>query len=221
MIDVGTWLESYLQAMKNVFGERLWFVGLQGSYGRGEATESSDLDVVAVLTSVNAADIEAYRGLLDTLPHREMICGFFSGREELLHWDPADLFQFCQDTTPLLGSLDAVLAKVDSSAVSRAVRTGACNIYHGCVHNMLFQRDADTLRGLYKAATFVIRAMVYLRAGRFCRRLDELEHLAQDADALIAAAYAQMTRNGIREFGAQSETLFQWAQGVIARESDG
>ena len=62
--------------MNEVFANRVWFFGLQGSYGRGEAKETSDIDVVVILDELNASDIQTYQNMLDTLPHRELICGF-------------------------------------------------------------------------------------------------------------------------------------------------
>lgn len=216
MLDLDAWLESCLQALKAAFGDRLWFVGLQGSRGTGEATEESDIDLVVVLDAVTARDIAVYRALLDTLKHRELVCGFFSGRAELLRWEPSDLFQFCRDTTPILGSLDTILAKVDADAVNRAVRIGACNLYHGCVHNLLFERDPAALRGLYKAATFVLRALVYQRTGRFCRRLEELSAQAGEGEREIISTYIRLTRGEPGDFEELSQSLFAWAQGIIA-----
>ena len=135
MINIDAWMKNYLQILNETFGNRVWFVGLQGSYGRGEATETSDIDVVAILDELSAADIQSYHAMLDTLPHRELICGFLSGKEELMNWEPSDLFQFYHDTTPIKGSLDEVIAIIDESAVNRAIKIGACNVYHGCVHN--------------------------------------------------------------------------------------
>ncbi len=48
MIDIKTWLTQFLNELKTVFSERIWFVGLQGIYGRGEATETSDIDKVLI-----------------------------------------------------------------------------------------------------------------------------------------------------------------------------
>ena len=215
MIDIDSWLESCMKALKETFGDRLWFVGLQGSYGRGEATETSDIDMVVILDAFSPADIAAYRGMLDGLEHRELICGFLSGREELLCWEPSDLFQFCHDTTPILGSLDPILEKVDADAVDRAIRIGACNIYHGCVHNMVFERDVSVLRGLYKAATFVIRAAVYRRTKRFCRQLRELDSFAGEQEREIISDYTKLLQNGEADFDSLSGRLFAWAQQTI------
>ena len=39
MIDISAWMAQFLNALQTVFSERIWFVGLQGSYARGEATD--------------------------------------------------------------------------------------------------------------------------------------------------------------------------------------
>ena len=85
MIDISAWADNFLQALTQNFGERIWFVGLQGSYARGEATETSDIDMVVILDEVSVLDIQIYNSMLDTLSHREQICGFLSGKQELLH----------------------------------------------------------------------------------------------------------------------------------------
>lgn len=133
MIDINLWMERFTELLKATFGNRIYFVGLQGSYGRGEATESSDIDVVVILDQLTVDDIKTYSHMIGTLPHRELICGFLSGKDELINWEPSDLFQFYYDTTPIEGSLDELLTRIDKEAVDRAIKTGACNIYHGCV----------------------------------------------------------------------------------------
>ena len=46
MIDINAWMNDFILKLNEVFASRVWFVGLQGSYGRGEATETSDIDVL-------------------------------------------------------------------------------------------------------------------------------------------------------------------------------
>ena len=53
--------------------------------------------------------------------------------------EKSDLFQFCYDTKAIRGSLDDVLSTIAAEDVMRAIKIGACNIYHGCVHNMLYE----------------------------------------------------------------------------------
>ena len=218
MIEIEPWLERFTRLLRETFGERIWFAGLQGSYARGEATDSSDIDMVVVLDSLTAEDIASYDAMLDTLDHRELVCGFLSGKEELLHWEPSELFQFCHDTKPVIGALDDVLSVVGPDDIDRAILTGACGIYHACIHNMLYEKDEGTLRGLYKTATFVIRAAAYRRTGKYCGRLDELLQYADAPDKKILQAFAAMKAGAPIDFSDASRALFAWAKDIIVQK---
>ena len=216
MIDIDAWMKSYLQILNETFGNRVWFVGLQGSYGRGEAIETSDIDVVAILDELSAADIQSYHAMLDTLPHRELICGFLSGKEEIMNWEPSDLFQFCHDTTPIKGSLDEVMAVIDESAVNRAIKIGACNVYHGCVHNMLHEKSEDILRGLYKSASFVVQAIAFKETGNYISHQKDLLQVVSSAEQAIVETFLTLKNGGTVDFNLMSETLFAWSQKRIS-----
>ena len=217
MIDITAWMNTFRQALRETFGDRVWFVGLQGSYGRGEATATSDIDVVVILDELSGTDIQSYNTMLDTLSHRELVCGFLSGKAELLHWDPADLFQFYYDTNPLEGSLDELLAVIDEAAVNRAIKIGACNLYHGCVHNMLHEKSEEILKGLYKSASFVVQAICFQQTGRYVRHQDELlEYLAPEEQEILKTCMA-LKKGGAVVFSEMSETLFAWCRHWIEK----
>jgi predicted nucleotidyltransferase len=215
MIDVTAWMHNFLQVLHETFANRVWFVGLQGSYGRGEATETSDIDIVVILDELSAVDIQAYRDMLDTMSHRELICGFLSGKKELLNWEPSDLFQFCHDTVPIKGSLDEVMAVLDESAVNRAIKIGACNIYHGCVHNMLHEKSEDVLRMLYKSASFVVQAIAFKQTGNYIRHQKDLLQAVSSEEQFIVETYMHLKNGGSADFELLSETLFAWAKKQI------
>ncbi len=211
MIEINIWMEEFLQALNENFADRIWFVGLQGSYGRGEATETSDIDVVVILDKLTATDIETYNAMLDCLAHRELICGFLSGKTEILNWEPSDLFQFYNDTTPVKGNLDELLALIDSNVVDRAIKIGACNIFHGCVHNMLYEKSEDILRGLYKSASFVLQAIAFRQTGKYIRYQKDLLEILGD-DRIITETFLSLKNGGVVEFQGMSEILFNWAK---------
>ena len=215
MIDITAWMQIYLKTLNETFAHRVWFVGLQGSYGRGEATETSDIDVVVILDELSAVDVKAYNDMLDTLPYRDLICGFLSGKNEILHWEPSDLFQFCNDTTPIKGSLNEVLATVDESAVNRAIKIGACNIFHGCVHNMLYEKSDDILRGLYKSASFVVQAIAFKQTGSYIRHQKELLRVVSSDEQVIINTFMHLKNGGTADFNLMSEALFAWAKKLI------
>ena len=58
-----------------------------------------------------------------------------------------------------------MLPLLDKAAVERAVKIGACNIYHGCVHNMLYEKNEEILKSLNKSAVFVIQASCFKNTG--------------------------------------------------------
>ena len=219
MIDITTWMQSFLQTLNKTVGERAWFVGLQGSYGRGEARDTSDIDIVVILDELSASDIQAYNAMLDTLPHRELICGFLSGKDELLKWEPSDLFQFCHDTTPIKGTLDEVMAVIDESDINRAIKIGACNIYHGCVHNMLHEKSEDILRGLYKSASFVVQAIVFKQTGKYVKNQKELLLVASPYEQAVVNTFLNLKNGGTVDFLPMSDALFAWAKQLISENS--
>ena len=219
MIDITAWMKNFLKSLNETFANRVWFVGLQGSYGRGEATETSDIDVVVILDELSAMDIQTYNDMLDTLSHRDLICGFLSGKSEVLNWEPSDLFQFCHDTTPIQGSLDEVMAVIDESVVNRAIKIGTCNIFHGCVHNMLYEKSEDILRGLYKSASFVVQATAFKQTGNYIIHQKDLLQVVSFDERVIVETFLNLKNGGTVEFNLMSETLFAWSKKWIAEKN--
>ncbi len=212
MIDIKTWIDHFLKAINQTFGNRVWFVGLQGSYARGEARDTSDIDIVVILDELSALDINTYNTMLDALPHRELICGFLSGKDEILNWEPSDLFQFYYDTKAIKGSLDELLPLIDDTAIDKAIKIGVCNIYHGCVHNMLYEKSEDVLKGLYKSASFVIQAIYFSYTGKYIRHQKELSTLVSIDEKVIVDTFINFKNGGTIEFDKMSETLFVWCK---------
>lgn len=212
MIDINIWMNDFLQQLDEVFGSRIWFVGLQGSYARSEATENSDIDVVVILDTLSASDIKAYHDMLDTLPNRELICGFVSGKDEILNWEPSDLFQFYHDTTPIKGSLDELRPLIDHIAIDRAIKIGACNIYHGCVHNMLHEKSEEVLKGLYKSASFVVQAIIYKQTGNYIQQQSRLLQVASIEERRITETFLKYKNGENVDFDEASIMLFEWSQ---------
>ncbi len=215
LINITSFIEEFSFALNESFGERVWFFGLQGSYGRGEATDTSDIDIVVILDELAPSDIEIYNNMLNTLPYRELICGFLSGKKEIMNWESSDLFQFYFDTMPIKGSLCDLLPLLDDASVDRAIKIGACNIYHGTVHNMLYEKSEEILAGLYKAASFAVQANVFRKTGRYIKKQTELISAADKDERYIIEAYSSMKKGGMIQFKEMSEFLFMWAGKLI------
>lgn len=218
MIDVNSFLEKFLSLLKNTFGKRLWFVGLQGSYARGEANESSDIDIVVILDKLTVDDIAVYGEFIETFPEKNLLCGFLSGKAELISWDSAELFQFYYDTKPIIGNLDDLLFSIDDNSIDRAIKTGACTIYHSCVHNMLYEKSYDILRSLYKSAVFIIQALYFRQTGDYILHIADLTQAVDKEEYDILNTFINMKNSIAFDFTEKSELLFKWSGRLIKED---
>ena len=219
MIVIEDFVNIFLNVLNDTFRNRVWFVGLQGSYGRGEATATSDIDMVVILDKLSVSDISNYNKMLDNMPHRELICGFISGKEEIMNWETSDLFQFCNDTSPIKGSLDEVLTLIDESAVNSAIKSGVCNIYHGCIHNMLHEKSEDILRGLYKSASFVVQAIAFKQTGNYISHQKDLLGVVSPPEQVIVETFMNLKNGAKVDFNLMSNTLFTWSKKWITENN--
>lgn len=211
-IDIHTWLGQAQERLQAAFGPRLRFLGLQGSYGRGEAHGGSDIDLVVILDWVEEADWTAYREVLSALPHPELACGFFSGAAELAGWDRADLFQFVHDTTPILGDLSALVPPITREDAARALHRAACDLYHITGHDLLHGRSVEVLAGQFKAAAFALRAKYFLETGRFLRETAALAAALPPEELAVLRGGQGLTADN---FEARAHLLLGWAGRIL------
>lgn len=218
MVQITQWLENFQQKVLSTFPERIVFLGLQGSYARGEATQTSDIDVVVIFDYLTMADLIVYEQLISTMPHREKICGFLSGKEELINWEKSDLFQFYHDTMELYGNLDFILPLIHKEHVQQALLMGACNLYHSCCHNILHEKSLDILKSLYKQAVFTLQAKYFFDNNVYIRQQQTLNDLLSGEDKKIMKIHFYLktiSRITSEEFQTDSETLFTWSAQLI------
>ena len=128
MFDINVWLDIIIKKLQNEFEQRLLFVGLQGSYNRGEATQNSDIDLVVILENLTFEDLKRYHSIIDSMADKDKACGFISGREELQNWSKSDLFQFFYDTKSLIGNLQDLIQAPTIEDAIQAVKIGAENL---------------------------------------------------------------------------------------------
>ena len=196
----------------------MFFLGLQGSYGRGEAREESDIDLVVILDYMCMEDLETYDKAVSDLPYREKLCGFLAGREEVENWERSDLFQFYHDTVPLFGDLEKLIPPISEEDIKRAIRIGACNLYHMCGHNVVHDKQDSLLKDMYKAAAFVNRALYYDKTGQYIKK--EAEFLnCLTGEELEIEIIGQQLKNSVSaekaKFREWSALLFQWSGNLI------
>lgn len=221
MINIDDWIQDYQEIMLQTFGKRVLFIGLQGSYSRGEASEKSDIDVVLILDTINIDDLQLYKQVTSNMPNREMLCGFVSGKNELAAWIRFDLFQFFHDTLPLYGQLTDIISPITANEAREAILSGVCNIYHICNHNFLHAMNCATLAELYrKPAFFVMQAKYYLEHnGQYIRSRIELQNNLNDDDLQIMQISTNPELITAETFEQYTKLLLQWSSKLLQQYS--
>jgi hypothetical protein len=83
---------------------------------------------------------------------------------------------------------------------------------------MLYEKSEDILKGLYKAASFVVQAIVFKQTGAYViHQKDLLSVVSEDALAIVEG-FLRMKNGDAIDFVSMSETLFAWAQKWIVEE---
>lgn len=213
MVEIKAWMDRLSGQLRNRFDSRLLFLGLQGSYGRGEATEESDIDVVTVLDRVELQDLDAYRAIVRQMPEGEKACGFLCGGAELKSWPKYDLLSMVQDTRAVYGTLEALVPPMGRKELAQGAAIGASGLYHAAVHTYLYESREQWpvfLNGAEKSAFFVLRALYELRCGDRVRTRRELaSQLKGDERALLSPDAGE-------DMEARFARLIRWSGAVMA-----
>ncbi len=185
-LDIENWLDKVVRRLRDVWCNRLLFVGLQGSYNRGEATAESDIDLVVILDKLDFVDLKIYREIIEAMPYKEKVCGFISGKEEIQKWSGADLFQFYYDTRYLFGKLDDIIQPPSKNDIKMSVKISAENLYHSAVHSFMHSDNrAEDLRNLYKMTFFILQAKYFVEKNTYIPTKRELLKYLQEPDREI------------------------------------
>lgn len=213
-MDIKVWMEELKKQLLLALCRQVIFIGLQGSYARGEATKDSDIDVVVVFRFLTLTVLRKYQQIIDAMPHREKVCGFVGSYEELRAWDAGDLFQLYYDTDAVYGDLEFIKDIVNVEAAAKLAHTGSCNIYHGCCHNLLHAKSRQTLADLYKAAVFVVQAKHFIGSGEYLRKHGELAEKCTGIDKIIVQQAELLKRDCVlddEQFNDISMQLLEWS----------
>ena len=166
--DVDIWLDTTIEKLQEKFSQNLLFVGLQGSYNRGEATDFSDIDLIVILENLTFEDLKRYRLIIDSLPHKEKACGFISGKNELQKWSKADMFQFYYDTKSLYGKLEDIIKPPSLDEIKQSIKISSENLYHATVHSFVHSNNyVEDLQNLYKITFFILQAKYFVQTNNY------------------------------------------------------
>lgn len=216
MVDIEVWMGELAEKLTGRFGDRLLFLGLQGSYGRGEAGEDSDIDVVTVLDRVELEDLDEFRAAVRGMPEGGKACGFLCGAAELKSWPKYDLCQLARDVRAYRGELGPLLPPLGREDLAQAAAIGASGIYHAAVHTYLYAPKDNWpgfLKEAHKGAFFALRALYELRTGESVRaKRDLLPRLSGDEREILAYSLLHTQEEPEAAFAR----LLRWSAAAMA-----
>ena len=143
--------------LKDRFSSRLAYVGLQGSYLRGEATEESDIDIMVVIDGFSVCDMEAYKMAIETLELSKKSCGFICGTEDLKNWNSLEICHLLNTTKDYFGTLTELVPSYSAEDHRLFVKLSLGNLYHELCHRFIHSEREKTVSALphiYKSVSF-------------------------------------------------------------------
>ncbi|MCR4885168.1 MAG: nucleotidyltransferase domain-containing protein [Clostridiales bacterium] len=217
MFDLDKYLADLILNCRSVFRERLLYMGLQGSWLRGEAHENSDIDIMVILDGFSVQDMDIYRGILEKTGFYERSCGFICGKEEMKRWNPLEVCQLCHTTKDLLGVLTDFLPHATGDDEINYVKLSLGNLYHELCHRYIHadrDKNAARFRGTCKNVFYLIQNLHFLESGCFILSKKELKEAVAQEDRLILEL--DELPDGY-DFDQAFSSLFVWCQKAFAR----
>ena len=217
MFELNKYLYELISECKSAFGVRLMYVGLQGSYLRGEAKEDSDIDVMVIIDGFSVKDMDEYRGILLKIGHFERSCGFICGREEMSRWNPLEVCQLKNTTKDLYGTLSEFLPYASRQDEINYVKISLGNLYHELCHRYIHtgrENNAAKFRATCKGLFFLIQNLHYLESGEFVTTNSKLKVSGPEEDRR-ALTLAELPDD--YDFDKAFSFLISWCQDAFRR----
>ena len=221
LVDINEYLNKLVTELKKKFGKRLIYVGLQGSYLRGEATPDSDIDVMLVLDDINTDDLEAYKQILIGLGEYDRACGFVCGRKELDNWFPQELCHVLHTTSDVYGNLQDIIPKFDRKEVADYVKMSVGNLYHMLCHRRIHSEREKNINKLPMAKRdvfFILQNLSYLESGYFIHNKVEVPTCIGGLDLKVWDRLSDKIDDD--NFDATLDLMLKWCKDVLRRTTE-
>ncbi len=220
MFNANEYLSSITGLLIEVYGKRLYYVGLQGSYLRGEATEESDIDIMVVVKDITVSDLDEYRRAIATLEDFDKSCGFICGTDDLKNWNPLEICHLLHTTEDYYGKLSELVPSYTEQDVRSFVKMSLGNLYHEICHRYIHssrERNVDALPFTYKSVFFILQNLYYLENRVFIGTKKELLTVLDGKDKQVLKAALSFTDNADYNFEEKFNLLFSWCKETLRK----
>ena len=218
MVHIENYISVLTDQLRERFGSRLLYVGLQGSYLRGEATENSDIDIMVIIDGLSVSDLDAYRATIESMEHFDKSCGFICSKADLANWNPLEMCTLLNGTKDYYGTLREFVPEYTEQDIRNFVKMSLNNLYHEICHRYLHASWDDNVNCLpftYKGVFFILQTLCYLRHGRYAATKAELLELLAGKDRAVMQRAVDLNRGVVHDFADSFALLFTWCQETL------
>ena len=220
MIKTDDYISTLIALLKQIYHERLLYVGMQGSYLRGEATEQSDIDIMVVIDNISVDDLDEYRKAICSLEGYDKSCGFICGIEELQNWNPLEICHLLHTTKDYFGKLADLIPQYTEEDVRNFVKMSLCNLYHEICHRYIHgskEKNIANIPYTYKSVFFILQNLHYLNSGRFINTKKELLEALSGKDKRILETAISLQEGASFDFDEVFALLFSWCKETMVK----
>lgn len=220
MFEIDEYMGELIERLKEAFGERLAYIGLQGSYLRKEETDHSDIDVMAVIDNLSVEDMRIYRQTLVATGNFDKSCGFICGRADLEHWNPLEICHLLYTTRDYYGELKNLVPSYSMEDERNYVRFSLNNLYHEICHRYIHadrEHNVSKLPITCKSVFFIMQHLYYLNSGHFILTKRELLACVRDEDKTVLELSISLQQQKDFDFERAFSVLFCWCQSALAK----
>jgi len=223
MVAYQQYIEDMISDLQTVFGERLCYVGLQGSYLRGEAHDGSDLDLMVVIDALTKDDLDRYRACLANRGDGIPSCGFLCGRAELAAWNPLEAAHVLHSTKDQYGTLASLLPPYTKDDHRRYVQLSLGNFYHALCHRYVHggkEGRGSSLGRHEKELFFLLQDLHFLRCDVFIPTREALYDALNPQDRAVWDAVKDAGDHpDTFDFAQSFADILAWCQSVLCEIS--
>ncbi len=215
MLDIDRYMEQIVGLLLQEFGSRLIYVGLQGSYRRGETDAGSDIDVMTVLDELQWRDLERYREVIRQTSCPDKSCGFLCGKKELANWNACEICQLVHETKDCYGKLKPLVPSYTLEDVREQIKITVGNLYHALCHQTVHAEAPADLAVFYKSAFYILQNLTYYRTGQYVLTKKELLPRLTGRDHAVLETALALKKQAEYEPDRIAELLFYWCQETL------
>ena len=220
LVDIKDYTKRLTDELKAEFGDRLLYIGLQGSYLRGEATPDSDIDIMLVLDEIHAADLSIYRRILEELGEYDRACGFVCGKEELLNWFLEEICHVIHTTSDIYGKLNEIVPDYNKNDIADYIKMCVGNLYHMLCHRRIhseLEKNVNKVPLAKRDVFFILQNLYYLEENNFISKKSEVASAVKGIDLQVWECFSKdITPENIDQ---NLDLLLNWCKDVLKRTS--